>query len=55
MVEQNARQALSIASRGYVLVDGRDTFNGTGESLLGDEQVAEMFLGGARKPADASA
>ena len=55
MVEQNARQALSIASCGYVLVDGRDTFNGTGESLLGDEQVAEMFLGVVRKPANASA
>ena len=46
MVEQNARQALAIADRGYVLVDGRNRVDDTGEALLADRQVAEMFLGG---------
>ena len=48
MVEQNAKQALSIADRGYVLVDGKNQFEGTGEALLNDPEVAEMFLGGRR-------
>ena len=46
MVEQNAKQALTIADRGYVLVDGRNKFTGTGAELLGDREVAQMFLGG---------
>ena len=47
MVEQNAKQALKIADRGYVLVDGRNKFEGTGPELRDNTQVAEMFLGGA--------
>lgn len=48
MVEQNAKQALGIASRGYVLVDGKNRFEGTGQELLDDAEVAEMFLGGGK-------
>ena len=47
MVEQNAKQALRIADRGYVLVDGRNKCTGTGRELLEDREVAAMFLGGA--------
>ncbi len=54
MVEQNAKQALGIADRGYVLVDGKNRFEGTGEALLNDPEVAEMFLGGGKQTADAS-
>ncbi len=46
MVEQNAKQALKIANRGYVLVDGKNKFEGSGQNLLDDPEVAEMFLGG---------
>lgn len=46
MVEQNAKQALKIADRAYVLVDGRNKYTGTGPELLEDREVAEMFLGG---------
>ena len=46
MVEQNAKQALRIADRGYVLVDGRNKYTGTGRELLEDREVAAMFLGG---------
>ena len=46
MVEQNAKQALRIANRGYVLVDGKNKFEGGGQALLDDPEVAEMFLGG---------
>ena len=46
MVEQNARQALGIADRGYVLVDGRNRVDGTGAGLLADPDVGAMFLGG---------
>ena len=46
MVEQNARQALGIADRGYVLVDGRNRLEGTGSGLLADPDVGAMFLGG---------
>lgn len=46
MVEQNAKRALSIADRGYVLVDGRSKYTGTGSELLQNREVAEMFLGG---------
>lgn len=49
MVEQNAKQALGIANRGYVLVDGHNRFEGTGHDLLNDPEVAEMFLGGGAK------
>jgi branched-chain amino acid transport system ATP-binding protein len=46
MVEQNARQALEIADRGYVLVQGRNRFTDTGEALLANEEVRQSFLGG---------
>ncbi|MEM5529211.1 ABC transporter ATP-binding protein [Gammaproteobacteria bacterium AS21] len=46
MVEQNARQALEIADRGYVLVMGENRFTGTGAQLLGDDDVRKSFLGG---------
>ncbi len=46
MVEQNAKQALRIADRGYVLVDGHNRYEGTGAEMLADTEVAEMFLGG---------
>jgi len=46
MVEQNAKQALAIADRGYVLATGQNRHTGTGRELLDDPAVAEMFLGG---------
>lgn len=46
MVEQNARQALSIADMGFVLVVGENRYNGTGEALLADPEVRRSFLGG---------
>jgi len=46
MVEQNAKQALSIADRGYVLVTGENKFSGTGKELLNDPEVRRSFLGG---------
>jgi branched-chain amino acid transport system ATP-binding protein len=46
MVEQNARQALSIADKGYVLVQGANRYTDTGEALLADPEVRRTFLGG---------
>ncbi len=46
MVEQNAKKALSIADRGYVLETGRNRFEGTGEGLLHNADVARLYLGG---------
>ena len=46
MVEQNARQALAIADKGYVLVQGANRFTDTGEALLADPEVRRSFLGG---------
>ncbi len=46
MVEQNARQALAIADKGYVLVQGRNAHTGTGKALLADPEVRQSFLGG---------
>ena len=46
MVEQNAKQALGIADRAYVLAMGENRHEGTGAELLGDPEVATMFLGG---------
>nr|WP_211098026.1 ABC transporter ATP-binding protein [Ahrensia sp. R2A130] len=46
MVEQNARQALNIADRGYVLVTGENRFTDTGEALLANPEVRASFLGG---------
>jgi branched-chain amino acid transport system ATP-binding protein len=45
MVEQNAKQALGIADRAYVLVDGENRHEGTGAELLADREVARLFLG----------
>jgi ABC-type branched-subunit amino acid transport system ATPase component len=47
MVEQNARRALSLAHRGYVLDLGRNALDGSGEALLRDPRVVELYLGGA--------
>lgn len=46
MVEQNARQALEIADKGYVLVQGSNRFTDTGQALLADPEVRQAFLGG---------
>ena len=46
MVEQNAKQSLSVANRGYVLVDGQNRATGKGIDLLNDPEIARMFLGG---------
>ena len=46
MVEQNARQALEIADRGYVLVTGENRFTDTGQALLANPEVRKSFLGG---------
>ncbi len=46
IVEQNAKEALRRCDRGYVLVDGRNRHEDTGEALLEDQQVREDFLGG---------
>ena len=46
MVEQNARQALNISDRGYVLVMGENRYSGSGKDLLNDPEVRKSFLGG---------
>ena len=46
MVEQNAKQALNISDRGYVLVTGQNKFEGSGDDLLNDPEVRRSFLGG---------
>jgi len=46
MVEQNARQALAFASKGFVLANGQNRFTGTGKELIADPDVATSFLGG---------
>ncbi len=46
MVEQNAKKALSISHRGYVLEMGENRFEGEGSSLLEDENVLKLYLGG---------
>ena len=46
MVEQNAKQALKISDRGYVLVTGENKYAGTGKELLNDPRVRSSFLGG---------
>ena len=45
MVEQNARRALALSTRGYVLDMGRNAHEGTGADLLVDPRVAELYLG----------
>lgn len=49
LVEQNAKKALAMADRGYVLENGRDRFEGTGANLLDDPQVGKLYLGAAFK------
>jgi len=49
LVEQNARAALAIADRGYVLVEGRNHHEGTSAALLSDSTVAELYLGRTRR------
>jgi neutral amino acid transport system ATP-binding protein len=49
MVEQNARRALGMSSRGYVLDLGQNRFEGTGRELLEDPKVAELYLGGTAR------
>jgi len=46
MVEQNAKQALNIADKGFVLVQGSNRFTDTGQALLADQEVRKAFLGG---------
>ena len=46
MVEQNARQALGISDRGYILVTGRNTYEGSGDYLINDDEIRKSFLGG---------
>ncbi len=47
LVEQNARAALRIADRGYVLETGRMTLEGSGAALAADPRVMQTYLGGA--------
>jgi len=54
MVEQNARRALALAHRGYVLDGGRNAIEGSGASLLHDPHVLELYLGGSRTTASGS-
>ena len=49
MVEQNARRALAMSNRGYVLDLGQDRFHGRGEELLEDPKVADLYLGGSAR------
>ena len=46
MVEQNARQALEISDRGYILVTGKNAYEGDGDYLLNDKEKRKSFLGG---------
>jgi len=48
LVEQNARKALQIADRGYVIEIGRIVLTGTGEELRSNEKIQEAYLGGKR-------
>jgi ABC-type branched-subunit amino acid transport system ATPase component len=54
MVEQNARRALRMSDRGYVLDLGRNRFQGAGRDLLEDPKVAELYLGGTARIEDGS-
>jgi len=49
MVEQNARRALGMSDRGYVLDLGRNRFQGSGNDLLEDPKVADLYLGGTAR------
>jgi ABC-type branched-subunit amino acid transport system ATPase component len=54
IVEQNARRALALAARGYVLDAGRNAIDGPGSELLHDPKVAQLYLGGAGTTASSS-
>jgi branched-chain amino acid transport system ATP-binding protein len=45
MVEQNARRCLQICDRGYVLDQGRNAYTGSGDELIHDPKVIELYLG----------
>src|SRR2546430_4964673 len=47
LVEQNARAALSVASHGYIMEQGKVVLDGTGDELRDNEDVKEFYLGGA--------
>lgn len=49
MVEQNAKAAIRISNRAYVLAEGRNYMSGTADELLNDPAIGEAFLGGRRK------
>lgn len=49
LVEQNAKKALMMADRGYVLENGKDAIEGKGKDLLNDSKVGELYLGAAYK------
>ena len=51
LVEQNARMALAISDRAYVMADGRNQLDGPAEQILQDPAVAEIYLGGRRRGA----
>jgi len=46
IVEQNAKESLKLSDRGYVLASGRNRFEDTGENLLANEDVGQLYLGG---------
>ena len=46
LVEQNAREALSMAGRGYVLATGKNVLDGEAKALLANKEVARLYLGG---------
>ena len=52
LVEQNAYHALSLAHRGYVMVNGLITLSGTGKELLDSPDVRAAYLDGGRKRAE---
>jgi neutral amino acid transport system ATP-binding protein len=54
MVEQNARRALSLSHRGYVLDLGQNKFTGPGPELIADPKVADLYLGGGSGRLDAA-
>jgi ABC-type branched-subunit amino acid transport system ATPase component len=54
MVEQNARRALAMSDLGYVLDLGRNRFQGSGQELLDDDEVARLYLGGTARIDDAA-
>jgi ABC-type branched-subunit amino acid transport system ATPase component len=55
MVEQNARRALALSDRGYVLDLGQNRFQGRGPELIADPKVADLYLGGGTGRVDAAA